>query len=582
MAELRANHFHAGIDIGTNEEEGYPVLAAADGYVYRLKISSFGYGRVLYMRHLNGYVTVYAHLRDFEPRIEQYLLAEQYRQERFDVELFPDTLKFFFRKGQQIGSSGNSGSSGGPHLHFEVRTPDDLLLNPCELGFAEISDSLPPVITGLAVMPLDPSSRVLGRLAKAEIPLRSSGPNQWEAADTIIVSGTVGIEFAAHDRAESRLSGRFGINRSELRADGESVFYSDIQGADYDQLRYIQVHTDYEHHLRHGKRWQRAYLADGNKMPVYQSVRKGRLHIAHGKISQVELTCADAFGNRSTVRLILKGHQEAKPSPGWRAPAQKFQVIENALVLYAPPGEDTLRLHTGGRTWTLLPAYREQAHQVFIHDLRRGLPNKAIGRQFEQSFSFVQTIPSETHYSFFSRDIEAVFTPGTVYDTVYLQMERRGKGYFFAEPDIPLYKSATLTLRTGSAPARPDRTHVYALNAKGRTEFVGGKWQDDAITFQTKYIDHFVCLEDLVPPTVKLLKATAAHIRLQVQDERSGIAKFRAELNGKFLLLYYDHKTKQLWARPAEEPAQFGGRLEVWVEDKAGNVRSLVHTIGTK
>ncbi len=169
MSEIRTNHFHSGLDIKTEGRQGLPVYAAADGYVQRIKVSSFGYGNVLYLKHSNGQITVYAHLKDFAPEIAQYMwqkMAEA-KQNSLEVNLDPGILKV--EKGDIIAYSGNTGSSGGPHLHFEIRDSLERALDPLKFGFSEIKDSTPPIIADVALTPLEYNSRMNGKFERTEL-----------------------------------------------------------------------------------------------------------------------------------------------------------------------------------------------------------------------------------------------------------------------------------------------------------------------------------------------------------------------------------------------------------------------------
>ena len=121
FGEIRPNHFHSGLDLRTNSREGLNIYAVADGYVSRIKVSPYGYGKAIYITHPNGYVSVYGHLSAYSGAIAEYIKKAQYEKESFEVELFPAKDEIKVTKGQVIAFSGNTGGSGGPHLHFEIR-----------------------------------------------------------------------------------------------------------------------------------------------------------------------------------------------------------------------------------------------------------------------------------------------------------------------------------------------------------------------------------------------------------------------------------------------------------------------------
>ena len=145
FGELRSNHFHSGLDIKTQQREGLNVYASAEGYVSRIKISHWGYGKALYITHPNGYTTVYGHLKKFSPTIEAYVKRHQYEKEKFQIQLFPKEDELKVTKKQVVALSGNSGGSGGPHLHYEIRDANARPTNPMLFGI-EIKDTKAPQI----------------------------------------------------------------------------------------------------------------------------------------------------------------------------------------------------------------------------------------------------------------------------------------------------------------------------------------------------------------------------------------------------------------------------------------------------
>ena len=145
FAELRSDHFHSGLDIKTQRKTGLKVYTASMGYVSRIKISHYGYGKALYVTHPNGYTTVYGHLKKFSPRIEAYIKDCQYEKESYEVEVFPNNTELLVDTDEVIAYSGNTGGSGGPHLHFEIRDNAERPINPMLFG-SDTKDSKKPFI----------------------------------------------------------------------------------------------------------------------------------------------------------------------------------------------------------------------------------------------------------------------------------------------------------------------------------------------------------------------------------------------------------------------------------------------------
>ncbi|UOQ77604.1 M23 family metallopeptidase [Hymenobacter sp. 5516J-16] len=168
MGELRPNHFHGGLDIKTDGRVDLPVYAAAEGYISRMKQSSFGYGNVLYITHPNGLTTVYGHLNHFKGPVAEEMRRQQYQKQTYELELFFKPEQFPVKRGEVVALSGNTGGSAGPHLHWEVRTAEGGQLNPLQWGgFQEIQDHVAPSLQAFAVEALGIDARVQGRFGKA-------------------------------------------------------------------------------------------------------------------------------------------------------------------------------------------------------------------------------------------------------------------------------------------------------------------------------------------------------------------------------------------------------------------------------
>src|SRR5690606_5895553 len=160
FGELRSNHFHAGIDLKTQQRQGLPVHSIADGTIVRIKVAHWGYGKVLYVAHPNGFTSVYGHLSKFSPAIEEYIKKLQYKKESYEVEAFPDYGEITVQKGELIAYSGDTGSSGGPHVHFEIRsTITEKPINPLLFGF-DIRDATDPTLLELFGYSLSPDAEI--------------------------------------------------------------------------------------------------------------------------------------------------------------------------------------------------------------------------------------------------------------------------------------------------------------------------------------------------------------------------------------------------------------------------------------
>ena len=201
FGELRSNHFHSGIDIKTQQREGLPVLSIADGTITRIKVALWGYGKVLYVAHPNGYTSVYGHLQKFAPEIEEYVKKVQYAKQSYEVEIFPDYGELKVSKGNVIAYSGNTGGSAGPHLHFEIRSSvSEKPTNPLLYGY-EVRDATPPTLLGLFGYPLSDGALVNQSREKVQLNY-SRQPDGTFLADKVTATGTIGFGINTFDRQD--------------------------------------------------------------------------------------------------------------------------------------------------------------------------------------------------------------------------------------------------------------------------------------------------------------------------------------------------------------------------------------------
>ena len=177
FSELRPNHFHTGLDYKFGGVEGEPIYAVADGWVHKIKISSFGYGNVIYLKHPSGHITLYGHLRNFNPALHAWMKKKMYEAKLNELEINLKKGELPVKKGELIANGGNTGSSGGPHLHFEIRDSLDRAMDPLLAGYSEILDRTPPTPQKIAIVPLELDSRVNGKFQRVEVTPVLSGAN---------------------------------------------------------------------------------------------------------------------------------------------------------------------------------------------------------------------------------------------------------------------------------------------------------------------------------------------------------------------------------------------------------------------
>ena len=333
FGELRTNHFHAGLDIKSlNQVSGDPIYASAGGYISRIKVDEFGYGNSLYIEHPNGFTTLYAHLDNFAPEIQEYVKEQQYLLKSFEVDLYPGH-RFPVEQSQYVANMGNTGFSFGPHLHFEIRhTHGQVPVNPLHFGF-EVADKLKPVVQNLIVYQFDE----LGQLLQYNLyqpKAKSSGNYQLHPINLSAHSIAFGIRAYDHQDGATNANGIYSIM---CKADEEPSFAFALDEIPFEQTRYMNAHIDYKLKVNENLFSHRCHTLEGNKLPIYYTgTDQGRFEISRESPRHFTFSIADFNGNVSTLSFDVKKSESLAP---FATPPVKYQAMgdpEEVTIINQP------------------------------------------------------------------------------------------------------------------------------------------------------------------------------------------------------------------------------------------------------
>ncbi len=523
FGELRPEHFHAGIDIKTESKEGKNIYASADGYISRIKFSPWGYGKALYITHplADGYITVYTHLQKFNEHIDSYVKKAQYKMKRYNIDLYPLRNQFPVKKGELIAISGNSGSSTGPHLHFEIRdAKTDNPLNPLLFNF-DIKDNLKPKIYSISIYPQDKYSFTDNKnqtqifkvypVAK-RTGVSGSNENYSLLSDKIItLCGKIGFGIETHDflNGSDNICGVYSI---ELLIDSIRIYYHEFKEFSFSETRYINSHIDYKENIKQKKKIHKTFIAPNNKLSIYKNVENRGIFIFNdAQFHNISFIVKDVYNNTSVLNFKVQSHRMTPSHP--MTPKEKADSTEV-----------------------------ETKHASSLH-----------------SASSLQTkiMPYQTA-NYFSNDSIEIFIPeNALYDTLFFQYSKSESenGCFSSVHHIhnrftPIHKKYTLSIKTDSIPdGLKNKALIAGVNNKGRFSAVGGTWKDGFVTVKTYKFGNFVVVIDTILPTIKPLNisndadlSNSTKIDFIIKDNLSGIKSYSGYIDNKWCLLEYDAK----------------------------------------
>lgn len=522
FGELRPNHLHAGLDIKTQAVEGKKIYAVADGYVSRIGVSPYGYGNVLYITHYDGYTSVYAHLQRFSGEIAKYVKQYQYKNRTFAAQIFPDKDKFPVKKGDLIAYSGNSGGSGGPHLHFEIRhTDSEKPVNPLYFGY-QIEDNVKPMILGASVYPVGDEAQLEGGIKPLYFSVAGeNGRYSLKDRPFVYANGEIAFGICTYDQVGTSTN-KNGPYLYELYLDDVLAFQVEADSFSYSEPRYVNSLLDYRHYKQKKSSYVRTETDPNNRLHMI-AVKNGTVTVAEGDTVSVCFKISDYAGNTARLRYKLVGVAPVEVERPERRRSEYFVKADGSLN-----------------------------SEIIIDDFSVTMEKNTLFRD-----EWIQTG----------------------------QRDERGccsRIYRFGDEEMTTFKSFKVRIRPQEEWARDSRMYIASIDKNGKVSSLGGKMKNGAMEVETRTMGEYTIKIDSVAPkvsasnfkdgqSVKALKS----LRFKISDDMTGVDTYNIYLNDAWVLGQYDAKNALLYYEFDDRIKAGTNKVKVVVTDGAGNTKTL-------
>lgn len=527
FGELRTNHFHSGVDIKTQGVIGKEIVSAADGFIYRIGVSPGGFGKALYIRHPSGYSTVYAHLNNFAPEIEKYVKSMQYEKKSFQVSLFPAKSQFPVRQGDIIAYSGNSGSSGGPHLHYEIRkSENEKPVNPLLFEFGT-GDNIEPVIEKLFIYPANRHTAINNQNKIKKINLTGGHGNYFVPEENkISIKGLAGFGIKSFDLLNDSYN-KCAAYSIELVIDSTTVFKYVMDDFSFSESRYINSHIDYETFTRDKIFIQKTFVLPNDKLNAYDNlVSRGLFYFSGEKTYNAEIIVTDVHNNKSTLSF----HIEPQVGP------------------------------------TLITAKR-------IDESLKIMPYSTSNKFESENISV--SIPAGALYDTLNFTYKK--SPSTANMLSDFHMVHNNL--------TPLHKPFTLSIKPDTIlSGKESKMLIVQEDNNQKKTALNSVWSDGYLKAEAFTFGKFYIGIDSIPPEISpngLLSgadlAGKKEIKLKINDDFSGIKSYEPTIDGKWALFEYDQKNNLLIYKFDDERVKKGSNhtLSLKVTDNKNNTSSF-------
>lgn len=520
--ELRRNHFHGGLDFRTNSDVNKKIFAVESGWVSRISCEPRSYGKRVEITHADGRVSLYAHCNGFLNAIGKKVREEQEKNQSYEVDIFPAKNEIKVERGEQIAWSGNTGSSGGPHLHFEFRSPEGELENPYDHNNVwGLQDNKRPQINAAKIYAMDSQSSVNGKsTAKYNTRVVPGGERRLNGVNTINAWGNVGFALKSYDF----MSGT-GFHHTPrtlyMYVDGQLYSKVDIRNVKFIDTRALNSFIDYRQQQRTGEFFMKMFPEKNSPLKIFHDMKNnGILNVNEERNYEVKFVVVDDFGNKDALVINVMGKKTEMPASESKPTGEK--LIAGVANLFDKEGVSLI------------------------------VPENAL---YEDEVVNFHTIPSNTYYS----DIYSIGDPLTPVHT-------------FMDLSIKLSKDE---LADKSKYVIVSLTDKNTINKVYACEIINGY-----AVAKVRELGKFAIFKDENPPHVgplmtKNLRATN-RIVMSMGDGLSGIKSYKGYIDDKWVLFEYDAKTGTAFCNLSVENVAKDNTLKIFkfvVTDNCNNER---------
>ncbi|MCI5718426.1 MAG: M23 family metallopeptidase [Alistipes sp.] len=499
FGEMRPNHFHSGTDIKTDGVEGKPVVAAADGYVSRIFMSPWGYGLALYVTHPNGTTTVYGHLSRFRKDIADYVWQQRHSQRKNRVDLYCKEGTFTVKRGEEIARSGDTGSSGGPHLHFEIRDArTQKTLNVIQQGILRPKDDIAPLMMKLHYVEVDTVRNIPVHSALRTYALQKGPDSIYRPAQTSPLKvGRRGYFIVEVSDRKNDCANTYGVYRVTERLDERPIFEYRNDGFPFNFSRYCNSVSYYPIQRASRNEAIRLTHIEGGTSYFYTVVEdRGIVSAAEGESRNVVIEAADDCGNVSTLAFEIEGKPDSECFTG-----------------HIDPESDIIRRGSD---------FTARVDSIFSVTVPRGALYESV----------VSDIAREDDLRPHADTTVKVLSPA----------------YRVLDRSIPLHKGITLTFTTPVDKALQRHTTMASVSSNGSLAYAGGSYADGSLKAQTSTLGTYCLAADLTPPTIRPSFKDGEDCRsrrtltFRIADNFSGIGSYTASIDGRWVAVDYAPK----------------------------------------